>query len=162
RRRRCVVSTSPARSIPAWARSTFTDSAGRTPRLLARRDRAVPPLVAQMPEDGPEVGVAAVGQFVEHATQDAVGDLEAERPVALELRLGEDLIARPLMGELRIGDRIGADVGVLDAVIARLDVEDRAEIAVAAAVGGRIVDLADGVVRDVGAEDRVFRIARLE
>src|SRR5215472_16217245 len=90
---------------------------------------------------------------VEHVVEDAVGDLEAERPIALELGFAEPLIDRALVRKGWIGRGVGADAGVLDAVIAGLDVEDHAELARVTAVGRRIVDLADRMIGMSLADD---------
>src|SRR6266508_4255788 len=74
--------------------------------------------------------------------QHAVGYLETERAVAFELRLAEELIDRSLVRKRGVLDGIGPDTRILDAMIAGLDVEDHAGLAVAA-VGGRIIDHAD-------------------
>ena len=84
----------------------------------------------------------------ERRRQQLVGDLKSQRPVAFELRLAEELIARALVREIRIGGGIASNADVLDAVIGGLDVQQEAVFP--AAVRIRVVDRSDRVIRRVG------------
>src|SRR2546422_7493073 len=105
-----------------------------------------PGIASRFPELGENIVERSVlgRESRQRIAQQTVGDLETKRAIALELRLAEELIDRSFVREFRVGDRIAADSGILHTVVAGLDVEDQAVLAVA--VGGPVTDLADRMI----------------
>ena len=80
------------------------------------------------------------------SAQYRASDVMAERAIALELRLVEELVGRGLVREIALLERVVHEVGRLAAVESCLDVEERADEH-RAAVALRIANLADRMMR---------------